>query len=546
MNLRRVLLWTVVCLGALAFVLFAGCSSDDSTTKPAEDGDKVQPTVVGHFPASDATDVTRIGPYWVAFSEAMNASSVEAGLALLPQFTYNLFWRGDTLFITPTVLLSGGAAHTITIGAASTDLAGNALGADYAIAFTTTSASDYVAPEIVSTVPADEAVGVNGLTTIEITFSEPMNQASVQAALQSMPPLHDDWYEWETLVLKIHHSPFPQDSLITITVGTGAEDLTGNTLAAPYEFSFRTQLDDGAPYLVSASPANGATSVPTDLAQVILTFSEPMDMSTFDLPAQYVDARLNQLVREEPSFSGDYTTLTVPFARTLLAGCTYWVQLINVMDGAGNVIDPNPTSYAFTTSGSQSLYPVINDAAWIYIHDGGGEATRLIANYVQGGYFDEVRLNDIGDIEEKVHLRKTASTIQHLGRSEYDDGEYEFTMTWNDPITYIRLPIESYLGSSWTFSTTGTIDDSTSMDLSGHVEMEPIRVDLLSAELHGTFKGCCVHHLYVDYTIYVNGSPVDSGNNHQTMWLAPGVGPVRIINNDGGSADTLNVADWDM
>ncbi len=331
-----------------------------------------------------------------------------------------------------------------------------------------------MAPEVEGTVPDDGALNVNGIITIEITFNEPMNPSNAENAVQAIPALHDVWFEWEALTMKVHHEAFPPDSLITITIGTGATDLSGNHLAAPYVFSFRTIDDDAAPYLVSALPANGATSVPTSLSEMVLNFSESMDMNTFEFPPEYIDARFNQLVRTEPEFNEDYSSITVTSSRPLLPGCTYWANFWNVTDGAGNVIDPNPTPYEFTTEGSQTLYPVMTDAAWYYVRGGYSEATRLIDNYSpQGGTFDEVRLDDRSHIEEKVHLRKTASVIQHLGRSEYDeDGIFELSMMWNDPIPYIKLPIESYLGQSWTFATTGTINDSMSIALSGHIELD--------------------------------------------------------------------------
>jgi len=539
---RYGLLLAIFYLGPLIFL--AGCSSDDPA--PVEK-DETPPEIAGHFPALNETDVSRIGPYWIAFSEPMDAAAVEAGLVFTPGFACNLFWSGDTLYITPTALLNPGAAYSIVIDGASEDLAGNALGADYAIPFTTTTTNDYLAPEITGTVPADGAADVNGIAVIEISFNEPMNQSSAEGAVQSFPPLHDTWFEWESLTMKVHHAVLPSDSLITVTVGTGAMDLSGNHLAASHVFSFRTRDDDARPYLVSASPSNDASSVPTDLSQVVLTFSEPMDMNSFEMPYECVDARFNQLVREEPSFSPDYSIITVPLARPLLPGCTYWIRFFNVTDGAGNVIDPNPTPYQFTAAGNQTLYPIINDAAWYYRWREGGEATRLITDFnQQGGTFDEVRLSGMGSIEEKVHLRKTSAAIQHLGRSEYEDGVFEMSMIWDDPIPYLKLPIDSYIGSSWAFATIGTINDTTSIDLSGTVEIEPIRVDLVSDELRGTFKSCCIHHLRVEYTISVKGIPVDSGSNHQIMWLAPGVGPVQIIFSDAGGTDTLNVTDWNM
>ena len=544
---KPVALFLILLLAAPLFI--AGCSTS-SGTDGGGPRDTTPPTITGQFPASGASGVSRTGPFWVAFSESMNKNMFPADVTIGPgSVSFDVSWRGDTLAITPTTLLAGGTSYTITVLGACQDAHGNALGSDHAASFTTTAAADVTPPTVASTDPANGATGVNGSQVIEITFSEPMNQYNTQGAVSAYPEPADHWTEWNGLTLKLNHSAFPQDSLITITIGTGAVDLSGNHLAAPYVFSFRTQTDHTRPTLVSASPANGTTNVSTGLQTIVLNFSEPMDQASFHMPAEAVDARINQTVNGEPTWNADYSTITVPITKGLMSGCTYWVQFLNVTDGAGNPIDPNPTAYQFTTAGTVTFYPVKSDDTWHTIHNGIDEVTRFIHDYNQStGTFDEVFVDGSGHTQEITHFKKTTTEIQHLGRDEYQNGVYQFTMTWLAPLTYMKYPPQSHLGETWNFSTSAAIDDSTTMSLSGHTEIEANTVDLVSEALNGTFKGCCIHHLYADYVRYVHGISVDSGTMHQITWLSPGVGPVQIISsNSGGSGtDTLRVVDWSL
>lgn len=530
---------------ALMALFCAACSSDSGSEAEL---DETPPVVTGSYPASGGTGVSRSGPFWVAFSEPMNELSAQAAFSLAPGPVYfETDWRGDTLVVTPTALLSAGTAYTMTVGAAAEDEHGNALGAAYAVDFTTTAVQDETPPHVVSTVPVNGAIHVSGIQPVEIVWSEPMDRHSAQSAVEISPEPEDWWIEWESATMTIHHSAFPEEEPVTVAIGTGAADLSGNNLAAPFALSFTTASDDTRPYLASASPANGAAGVSTGISQIVLTFSEPMDRTSFQIPADHIDARIIQVVREEPSWNASYSAITVPVMRTLLPGCTYWIRFLNVTDAAGNVIDPNPTSYEFTTAGTQTLYPVKSGAVWNLLGRYDETGTRMIEDYSPStGNFDEVHRNGVGQTREIVHLRKTASEVYHRGRSEYDDGAYQFSMMWNDPILYLRFPLESYLGQSWNFSTTATISATRSMSLSGRCEIEAAKVNLVSGVLNGTFRGCYVHHLYADFIMYENGIPVDEGSAHQIMWLAPGVGPVQMVSQDPGYSDTLRVYDWSL
>lgn len=116
---------------------------------------------------------------------------------------------------------------------------------------------DTTAPAIASTEPATGATGVRENEKIHVTFSEPMDQASVEAAYSSADlPADQVTFEWspDGKVLTITPaSPLAyaegqgtDPTTVTaktyaITIGTGATDLAGNPLAEPMELSFATR-----------------------------------------------------------------------------------------------------------------------------------------------------------------------------------------------------------------------------------------------------------------------------------------------------------------
>ncbi len=131
--------WT---LAALLFTA-AGCGSSDHTTGPA--ADHTAPTVSSTNPLNNATGVAVIT---VAFSEPMTASTINAasftltgpGATAVPgSVSYNATTYVATF--TPTSALALGAAYTATVTTAVTDVAGNALAANYAWHFTTSAAA---------------------------------------------------------------------------------------------------------------------------------------------------------------------------------------------------------------------------------------------------------------------------------------------------------------------------------------------------------------------------------------------------------------------
>lgn len=538
-----------VSLGVILFALLVvlGCSEDEPAVGPS---DTTPPTITGHYPADGATDVSRSGPYWIAFSEPMDEEMVEDLLGFdLDPWQYNLSWNGDTLIITPYSLLDAGTTYTITIDGYSEDLAGNKLGSDFSFSFTTTTQADNTPPTVTSTIPAGGATGVSPGATIMITFSEPMNLTTTSNAIEFDPAPADYGIDWEGVTMMIDHFPFPQNTTVTVTVTTAATDLAGNHLVADYSFQFHTLVDNISPYLESANPANGETNVQTTLSQVVLNFSEPM-FPMFEILPEDIDAKIiHDLEGDDAYWNDDYSTVTVPVRSgiDLLRGCTYWIRFRDVTDMAGNPIDPNPTPYEFTTSGTPVYFLYESGDVQMRNTYTSEIGERRVENYnPSGGTFDIV-FEDFGGVHDIWHMKKTGTEIQHLGRDEYDEGSYDFTMMWDEPLPFLKLPLQSHIGETWYFSTGATLDPNHAMTLDGSVEIEDYPVNLVSEELNGTFRGCYVHHLNITVIFYEYGVPADTNTIHDKTWLAEGVGWVRQVSEESeGDTDTLVVVDWDI
>lgn len=140
------------------------------------------------------------------------------------------------------------------------------------------SGPDTTAPSVVSTTPADNAINIAATASVIINFSETMNISSVEGVVVFSPAVTGASYAWTNgdSTLTISHDSFVSDGTeYTVTIGTGAEDLSGNALATVYEFSF-TVTDSSAPGDVEDLIATAAGG-----GSVSLSWTEPAD-SDFD------------------------------------------------------------------------------------------------------------------------------------------------------------------------------------------------------------------------------------------------------------------------
>ena len=272
----------------VAFV--AGCASNGQEI-PLIPADTIAPTVSFTAPDSAQTAVPVNRKVSVAFSEAMNQSTLTAatfkvsgpGLTPVPGAVTGV---GPTAIFTPTTAFSNSTLYTATITVGAKDPAGNALAANYSWTFTTSAIADVIKPTVSFTAPITGQTAVPTNRIIHVAFSEVMDPftiigANVTLTAPGAVPVAGTVEGIGTSATFTPTSALANNTLYTATVKTGVKDLAGNTMASNYVFTFTTGLaaDTTRPTVNVTSPTDTAIAVPLN-RKVSVGFSEVMDPLT--------------------------------------------------------------------------------------------------------------------------------------------------------------------------------------------------------------------------------------------------------------------------
>jgi hypothetical protein len=219
------------------------------------------PSVLSTAPADGDTNIPVNTDITFSFSEAMDRASVEGAFSSSPAITCAWSWSSDSKLATcnPPANLNFNTNYTVTMGTGAKDQAGNSMMAAYSFSFLTASAPDTTKPTVITHVPEQAAIGVASDQWIEVTFSEPMDKASTQAAFQiTNPPSVTGTFFWlaSNRMLFLLSSRFAYGTTVNWQVTDAAKDLAGNTLAATVNRNFRV-IREKTVDLVSQSGLDG-------------------------------------------------------------------------------------------------------------------------------------------------------------------------------------------------------------------------------------------------------------------------------------------------
>jgi hypothetical protein len=136
----------------------------------------------------------------------------------------------------------------VTLGTGLEDAAGNALASPYQLTFTTAATTDTTRPTLVSSTPGDAGKGAARRPTVMLRFSEAMDLGSVESAFSITSPASPTvgsftfvWSEDSTEVSITPNVTYDYGTAITWSLGSGARDLAGNTLASDVQRSFQVR-----------------------------------------------------------------------------------------------------------------------------------------------------------------------------------------------------------------------------------------------------------------------------------------------------------------
>jgi len=362
------------------------------------------PTVISTTPANGATAVPINQAITATFSEAMNPATINAttftvktagGVAVIGVVTYTA--AGSVATFTPATNLAVSTVYTATITTGAMDLAGNALASNYVWTFTTAAAPDTTRPTVISTVPANLAIGVPLNQVVSATFSEAMNAATINSATFTLAGPGVTPIAGQVTYASVGNTAtftptanLVANTLYTATITTGVTDLAGNALAVNYVWTFTTgaALDTVPPQIVSTIPASAAINVP--LNQVVsATFSEAMNpltitTATFTLTGPGATAVAGTVSYDPINFIASFTptaplTASSIYTATVTTGAT---------DLAGNPLGtggaPNP--WSFTTGTVLVVSPINLGSAALFGGFGGsaGMTNQGTATVING------------------------------------------------------------------------------------------------------------------------------------------------------------------
>ncbi len=232
--------------------------------------------------------------------------------------------------------------------------------------------------------PGVEMAAQEALT---LTFDQPMNQASVEAAFSLLPDVAgvSAWEDSRTFVF-MPETTWPRETDLVATVGTAAQSEAGLAL----DSAFQTQLQTVGPLEVgTVSPADGVQAVAAD-ANIIMTFNRPVvalgstaDMAALPAPlrlmpevegtGEWVNTSIYSFTPTEPlAGSTTYTAIVTPGLASIdgavLEDGFVWSfrtlppQVLNFTPSSGQTSLPLDTSVSITFS--QPMSPESVQAAF--------------------------------------------------------------------------------------------------------------------------------------------------------------------------------------
>ena len=215
---------------------------------------------------------------------------------------------------------------------------------------------DTTAPTVTATTPADGTADAAPNVPLSITFSEPLNPATLTTSSLTVSPAGSGAAALAGTVTLTGATgtftpttPLAASTRYTATISTAVKDLAGNSLATEYVWNFTTATppDITAPTVIGNTPLSDAVNVAVTVAPTV-TMSEAMNPTTFNATT-IVLTKAGDVTPIAGTVSVSGNTATFQPASTLSVSTKYTLTVsTGAKDVAGNALAAAATS-SFTT-----------------------------------------------------------------------------------------------------------------------------------------------------------------------------------------------------
>lgn len=327
--------------------------------------DTTPPSILSTTPHEGATNVARSTGISVAFSEAVDAATVNTSTIIVSggggivSGSVSLTSDKKIAVFTPDSALSSGDSITVTMKSTVADVNGNELGTDKNFSFATGAVSDTV-PPTVTVSPVNDATGVSVSGNIVLTFSESMNALTLDSTTIKLFKGASEVsaaisYNSATFEVTINPAvDLDYETDYTVKVYTGAKDASNVDLESEFTSTFTTQANTTPPSVVSHVPVTNATSVAKG-TNITLTFNKRLDPASVTTSTVTVK-RQSDSSTVAGNVTYDDTTKTVTFdpSTDLEVGPTIYIvtATTGIKDLSGRAMTANATWKFTTTDGT--------------------------------------------------------------------------------------------------------------------------------------------------------------------------------------------------
>ena len=328
--------------------------------------DTTAPTVLSSSISSGATNVPLNSVFTVVFSEPMDTRLLSGTNFYLYDNSYGIYLPTSISFspdgtvgtINSTSPLPVG--RTLSIGVQNgEDITGNRM-VGFGLSFTTSFASDTVAPTVTNVSPFPGATAVPINTQIQVQFSEPVQKTSLGqvtltgSTLSTTPSLSNG----DQVLTLTPNTLLQANTTYTITIA-GVKDTSGNTMSGTVTRTFTTGTGAdllGSPTVISTNPGGTVTGVGTNVS-IRARFSKPINPISVNSSYFYLVNNNTGIVSPATvSVSADRLTATLTPNAPLTPYTQYRYLLYNYMDLVGNtgnwIYATGCSTYCYFTTGA--------------------------------------------------------------------------------------------------------------------------------------------------------------------------------------------------
>lgn len=456
-------------------------SDDDPVTPPPGGGDgdtdTLAPVLVTTNPSPGNTGLTPNETLIAIFSEPLDVATLNGNITISPGTVTDLILTGNEVQIVHNPF-NAGDAITITFAVGLADTSGNHLAQEVQHQYWVE--TDEVL--VVGHTPADGSTDVLRNLPFTVRFNQIMDEDSfVTGIIASTPDKAVLAYSVGNRTNANYTLDFdeelPEDTEVTITIGTTCASVSGETLETAVVFSFQTGLDidETPPALLSIEPHSGSV-VSGDNLSLVFTFDEPIANGRIQALKADINLMLGTIFPgASETWNEDDTVFTLVMSPNLQPGVTLSLQLDDFADNQGNINESHPT-WTATISGTADHYPVeeLLEYQFEYQESGGDRTEGYYDMYFRNvwtdaDHFRHERLDNETELwNEWDNMIRTSSAIELNGFREIEEGT-PGDVTFNHPVQFLNHPTVT---ASWSDNIVVTTSNG-SMDVSFSAEVLP-------------------------------------------------------------------------